>query len=126
VAQPVRIDFDDNQISFAIRGREFTRGDDAVRKSAQIGATYEPTIENGRLKLVRTGDVEVSYPGREGKRLSLTELRNKTFLTNKSEGIFKSEIGGDELKLDGNLDRLNKIKLTHVAANNGWLTLTWE
>lgn len=126
VAQPVRVDFDDNRISFAIRGREFTRGDDAVRKSAQIGATYEPTIENGRLKLVRTGDVEVTYPGREGKRLSLTELRNKTFLTNKFEGIFKSEIGGDELKLDGNLNRLNKIKLAHVAAKNGWLTLTWE
>lgn len=124
--QPMKITFDDGKVTIAIRGRRFTRGDQVVRKNMQVAATYRVTSENGKARLIRDGDIDVTYPGKEGQRLSLTELRNKTFMTKKFEGLFKSQIDGEGLKLPERLRELEDLKLDYVSSADGWLTLGWN
>ena len=124
--QPMKITFDDGRVTIAIRGRRFTRGDQVVRKNMQVAATYKLTSENGKARLVRDGDINVTYPGKEGQRLSLLELRNKTFMTKKFEGLFKSQIDGEGLKLPERLRELEDLKLDYVSSADGWLTLGWN
>src|SRR5690606_25459390 len=66
---PVHVEFDNNQMLIAIRGRRFTRGDQEVRQTIQIAARYQLGIANGRARLTRVGDVEVTFPERDGERL---------------------------------------------------------
>lgn len=124
--QPLSIEFKDDQVRIAIRGRRFTRAGQAVRQTMEIAATYSVETEDGRAKLVRQGDIEVTYPGKEGERLSLTELRNKTFMTNKFEGLFKSEFKGEGVKLPDRLKQLEDLQLDFISASDGWLSLGWN
>jgi hypothetical protein len=124
--RPLRIELRDDQIVIAIRGRRFLRGDQELRQTTQIAATYQLGIENGRAHLTRVGDIDVSYPDNDGDRLSLTELRNKTFLTNKFESVFKPELSGDGIQLTDRWEKLRDLKLAHISAENGWLTLGWN
>ena len=128
--QPIRVTFDENRIKIVIRGRRFVRGNQVVRQATDIGATYDLSIADGRAKLQRVGDIEVTYPGKDPeRRLSLTEIRNKTFLTNKFEGLFKSQIEGGNTKLPENLrnlEWLTELHLTSISADDGWLSLGWK
>ncbi|MCA9168342.1 MAG: hypothetical protein KDB23_11760, partial [Planctomycetales bacterium] len=124
--QPVAVSFNDNQVRIAIRGRKFVRGNQVVRQTTQIAANYQLQIADGRVQLVRQGDIDVSYPDKDGDRLSLTELRNKTFLTNKFEGLFKKELTGEGLKLPDQWANLKDLALGYAAADNGWLSLGWQ
>lgn len=125
--QPLSVSFHDQQVTIAIRGRRFTRGEQEVRKTTQIAATYDiVSTDNGRSKLVRRGDVEVTYPDNESDRLSLTELRNKTFLVTKFDGLFKPELASEEISLPEQWSKLSDLVLQHISANNGWLTFGWN
>jgi hypothetical protein len=124
--QPVTVKFDQDQVVISIRGRRFRRGDQEVQQITQISATYQLGIHEGRARLTRVGDVEVIYPDKEGDRLSLVELRNKTFLTNKFEGLFKPELGGEGIQLSDRWEKLRDMSLVYVSAQNGWLTLGWN
>jgi hypothetical protein len=123
---PLRIELRDDQMVIAIRARRFLRGDQELRQTTQIAATYQLGIENGRAHFTRVGDIEVTYPDKEGDRLSLTELRNKTFLTNKFESVFKPELSGEGIQLSDRWEKLRDLKLAHISAENGWLTLGWN
>ena len=124
--QPLALKFDGNQVTIALRGRQFTRGDQEVRQVMQIAATYNIETADGRIRLTRQGDIDVSYPGRENERLSLQELGNKTFMTGKFEGLFKPEISGEGIKLPDRWQRLGDLALDFVAAHDGWLSLGWN
>jgi len=124
--QPLVVTFADQQIRIAIRGRRFVRGDQVNRQTTQIAATYLIKIEEGRARLIRQGEIDVTYPEKEGERLSLTELRNKTFIINKFEGLFKPELGGDEVKVPERWQKLKDLVLVHASADQGWLSLGWQ
>lgn len=124
--QPVSVDFQDNQVTIAIRGRRFTRGEQVVSQTTQIAATYKIEIVQGRAQLVRQGGVEVSFPGKDGDRLSLAELRNKTFFANKFEAFFKPTMAGEGLKLTQRWAQLGQMALVHASSQNGWLSLGWN
>ncbi len=124
--QPLSVRFDENHVTIAVRGREFTRGDQALRQIIQIAATYQLEAINGRVRLSRLGDLDVTFPTKEGGRLSLQELRDKTFMTNKFEGLFRQEISGEGLALPGRWQQLGDLSLEYVAAEDGWLSLGWN
>ena len=124
--QPVRADFRENRVTLAIRGRRFTRGEQVVNQRMEASATYTIEVADGHVKLVRQGDIDVVYPDKEGDRLSLTELRNKTFMQNKFEGLFKPQFEGEGLPLPERLQQLKALTLAEASAENGWLTLVWR
>ncbi len=125
-AQPLTLRFDDDHVTIALRGRQFTRGDQPLRQVIQIAATYQIAAVNGRVRLTRQGEINVTFPGKDTERLSLTELRNKTFMTNKFEGLFRQEISGEGLQLPERWQRLGELALEYVSAQNGWLSLGWN
>lgn len=124
--QPVSVELQDNQVTIAIRGRRFTRGEQVVSQTTQIAATYKIEIVDGRAQLVRQGGVDVSFPGKDGDRLSLAELRNKTFFANKFEAFFKPTIAGEGLKLTERWAKLGQMALVHASSQAGWLSLGWN
>lgn len=124
--QPLTLRFHGNQVTIALRGRQFTRGDQELRQVMQVSATYKIETVGGRARLTRQGDLDVSYPGRENDRLSLQELRNKTFMAGKFEGLFKQEFSGEGLKLPERWQKLGDVTLDYIAAQDGWLTLGWN
>ena len=76
--QPLRVLFDDNQVTIACQLRQLARGQQAVDRLTRIAATYAVAIQNDRILLTRVGDVSVTYPDiPEEQRLSVTELRDK-------------------------------------------------
>ena len=118
---------DGDQVVIAIRGRRFTRGEQEVTSIMQIAATYSIEASEGRVKMVRQGDIDVSYPNkREGERLSIAELTNKTFMTGKFEGLFKQEILGEGLDLPERWTNLEDLKLEFTSTDKGWLSLGWN
>jgi hypothetical protein len=125
--QPLRVEFEDDEVKIAIRGRKFVRGDQVVRQTTQIAASYRIQIQAGRARLVRQGEIEVTYPDKgEGERLSLTELRNKTFLINKFEGLFKPQLDGEGINLSDRWAKLKDLSLEFARAEAGWLSLGWS
>jgi hypothetical protein len=127
IAQPIRVEFQDDLVTIAIRGRRFVRGEQTVRQITQIAARYAVEIHNGRIRLVRQGEIDVTYPEKAAdERLSLTELRNKTFLINKFDGLFKPELDAEGAKLPENWSRLKEMQLVYANSSQGWLSLGWE
>lgn len=125
--QPLTVRFQDNQVVIAIRGRRFTGGGQEVTSVMQIAATYSIQASDGRVKLVRQGELDVTYPDkREGDRLSIAELTNKTFMTGKFEGLFKEEILGEGLDLPQRWKNLEDLRLEFTATDKGWLSLGWN
>lgn len=127
VQQPLLVEFHDGKLTIAIQARRFTRGEQVVRQVTKIAATYKVAIRNGRIHLQREGDIDVTYPDRpEGQRLSFTELRNKTFMTNKFDSVFKPEITAERTELPQNWAQLQEMQLVYASSNQGWLSLGWE
>ncbi len=124
--RPLRIEFNKDQVVVALRARRFLRGDQELRQTTQIAATYQLGIQNGRARLTRVGDIEVTYPDKDSERLSLTELRNKTFITNKFEGLFKKELGGEGIQLSDRWEKLRDLSLSYISTREGWLTMGWN
>jgi len=124
--QPVSVQFRDDTISIAIRGRRFKRGDQVVSRPTQIGATYKMETVDGRIRLVRQGAVDVTYPDKNGETLNLTEMRNKTFISRKFEAFFKPTIDREGVKVNDRWKGLADMVLQFSSANQGWLSLGWN
>ena len=125
--QPVTATFDDQTVRIAVRGRKFTRGEDQeLKKVMEISARYQLEKAAGGARLVRQGDIEVDFPGREGKRLSVREVTFKTFMKKKFGAMFKSEFAGEGLQLPGRWADIGKLQLVELASQQGWLSLGWK
>ncbi len=123
--QPLSVRFNGNQVVIAIRGRRFTRGDQVVSSVMQIAASYTIEASEGRVMMVRQGDIDVTYPG-VTRQLSLAELANKTFMTRKFEGLFKQEILGEGLDLPERWRNLEDLQLEFTSTDRGWLSMGWN
>lgn len=121
---PVRATFSGGLVRIAIRGRRFSRGDQAINELAEISATYkvEPTATGS--KLVRQGDVEVQFVGRD--KLGAQQIAFRTFLRRKFDAMFKPEFVSDGLQLKGRLEKAGKLQLSEVQSEAGWISLGWK
>jgi hypothetical protein len=119
--------FDDQTVKIAVRGRKFTRGEDQeLKKVMEISAKYQLEKAAGGARLVRQGEIDVVFPGREGKRLSVREVAFKTFMKKKFDAMFKAEFTGEGLQLPGRWEKIGKLRLAELVSNQGWLSLGWK
>ncbi|MFT5524402.1 MAG: hypothetical protein ACI9G1_001062 [Pirellulaceae bacterium] len=121
---PFLATFSDQKLTIALRGRQFSRGDQEIPDSMSISATYDVAIANGGVKLTRNGDVRVDYL--KSKSLSVTQVAFKTFLKVKFEAMFKEEFVSNGLVLPGKLESLGTIPLSQIDSQKGWLSLGWK
>ncbi|QDU77161.1 hypothetical protein Pan97_42230 [Bremerella volcania] len=121
---PIQIVFDNDTVKIGIRGRQFTRGDNEVNRTISISADYK--IEKGEsgTLLTRTGDVVVDFPTQE--RLGPLDLTAKTFLRKKFEAVFKQEIVGEGIKLEGQWEKAGTLRISSLAVTPGWFVGSWR
>ena len=124
--QPLSVQFNDRTVKIGVRGQKFVRGDRVVDRTMEIGATYEMAATPTGVRLTRQGDVEVTFPGREGDQQSILDVGTKTFFQSKFESLFKEEIVGEGIELPGRFANVGKLRLTEVGSSDGWLTLAWD
>ncbi|GAA4435400.1 hypothetical protein [Bremerella cremea] len=121
---PIQVVFDNDTVKIGIRGRQFTRGDNEVNRTIAISADYKiEKGENGTL-LTRTGDVVVDFPTQE--RLGPLDLTAKTFLRKKFEAVFKPEIVGEGIKLEGEWADAGTLRISSLSVTPGWFVGTWR
>jgi hypothetical protein len=123
---PVVLIFQNDEIQIVVRGRRFTRGDQSLNRLIEISARYQMVPTDGRMKLVRQGDVDIVYPERAGQRLSLTEITHRDFMRNKFGSVFKETIVSKGIKPPEQLRNVGTPQLRYAKAENGWLSLGWE
>lgn len=125
--QPVTVEFDDETLTIAVRGRKFTSGDRVLNKVMEMSATYSmQTTENG-VNLTRQGDVSVRFPTqRSGKRLTAMDRVFSTLMEKKFSEVFKPTIQGEGFELPGRFEQLGRLRLKDLSTKDGWLSLGWQ
>jgi hypothetical protein len=121
---PVRAVFGAETVSLALRGRRFTRGDQAINEPIDISAVYKVEKTDKGTKLTRQGEVVVKFLNRE--RLGAPQIAFKTFLTRKFEALFKPEIVSDGIVLRGQLAKAGKLRIQEMTMGKGWAVLGWN
>lgn len=121
---PVRAMFSGGGLSMAIRGRRFTRGDQAVSEPIEISAKYTIEKTDTGSKLTRQGEVDVKFLERE--RLTAQQSVFKTFMTRKFSALFKSEIVSEGIVLKGRLEKAGKLQVQEITTDQGWLAIGWQ
>jgi len=120
---PIEARFDAQTVKILIRGKRFGRGDQEVRKLLEISASY--TIEKlpDRARLVRQGEVQVEFVGRQS--LSTSDIAMKSFMKKKFDGLFKPEIVSEGLVLPERWKGMGKLQLQQLGCDDAWLALGW-
>ena len=125
--QPVTVEFDNESLTIAIRGRKFTSGDNTLRKVMEMSATYTMKATPDGVRLNRVGDIDVRFPNnREGARLRALDRVFMTLMQNKFRGVFKPEIQGEGFQLPGRFSEVGTIRLNDLKSDGGWLSLGWK
>ncbi len=122
--QPVSAKFREGRVRIGVRGRRFTRGEQEVRNTIEISASYQLETMATGTRLTREGDVVVEYVPQ--RRLSISEVAMKTFLARKFDALFKQEIVTEGLSLPGRWQRAGTLFLDQIASQNQWLSLGWK
>jgi hypothetical protein len=122
--QPVRVEIGDQRLKVTIRGRRFTRGEQVVSAEMDIWAVYllERTAEGATL--TREGEVQAEYT--KGGFENAAQIAIKTLMRRKFDALFKTEIAGEGINLGGRWDEAGTLKLAHLDASSGWLSLGWN
>lgn len=128
---PISAAFDGNQVRLAVRANRFTRGrnedgtvDQETKGLVEISATYAIERTDAGATLTRQGDVEVDFVGEQ--QLGVAQVGTKTFLRRKFGSLFKPEIVGEGLKLQGRWERAGTLRLADVQADQGWIAVSWR
>ncbi|HMP79019.1 MAG TPA: hypothetical protein PKD54_06170, partial [Pirellulaceae bacterium] len=135
----VQIELEENRIRIAITGRQFSQGNNTIRGSLIIRASFKLVRDENRLLLVRDGDVQIEYENPDDVNARLSAFR--TFLETK----LNLPVGPGELPADAVLelppdlipiDRLGtaeagaelagKLKLIQLRVEEGWLAAGWK
>lgn len=125
--QPFTIEFDDQKMKIAVRGRKFTSGDRALNKVMEMSATYGMQATPEGVLLTREGEIDVRFPGlAEDARLKTLDRVFKTLMQKKFSELFKPTIQGEGFSLPGRFKDLGTIRLNDLSADDGWLSLGWK
>lgn len=121
---PVRAVFSGGNVTISIRGRRFTRGDQAISEPIEILASYVIEKTPSGTKLTRQGEVDVKFLERE--RLGAQQIAFKTFMTRKFEALFKPEFVSEGVVLKGRLARAGRLQVQEINSDQGWLAIGWQ
>lgn len=120
---PIQVRLGKQTVKIMIRGERFTRSEQEIRRPIEISADYSVEKLADGAKLVRQGDVQIVFAGRQS--LSASDIAMKSFMKKTFEGLFKQEIVSEGLTLPKRWQDLGKLKLEQLACDKGWLTLGW-
>lgn len=125
--RPIVFEARDQTIRVGVRGTRFAQGPRELKRAMEITAVYEPLKSDaGVVRLSRTGDVDVSFPG--SKRLTVAQAGLKRTIQKKFSGLFPEVLLDRPLELPDDMPveavRGRIFYPRMVDASDGWLTIT--
>jgi hypothetical protein len=124
--RPVIFEARDNQLTIGIRGTRFAKGSRELSRAMEITAKYVPALDSsGHALLLRTGDIDVSFPGRG--RLTISQTAIRTTIEKSFADVFPAVIGDQPIRVPPTvqMDALRGQTLypSQIAMQNGWFSI---
>ena len=127
--KPVELDADDARVKMTVRGTKFTSGDREF-PAMDIWAAYRIEPADGKIRLVRDGDVQIYPPGfvpGGGEKLSVAETSLRRILQKRFGKVFKEVVDVEPLKMPGQLAGAGPLPMEQlVAQKDGWVAAGWR
>jgi len=127
--RPVELDADDARVKMTVRGTKFTSGDREF-PAMDIWAAYRIEPADGKIRLVRDGDVQIYPPGfvpGGGEKLSVAETSLRRILQKRFGKVFKEVVDVEPLKMPGQLQGAGPLPMEQlVARKDGWVAVGWR
>jgi len=124
--RPLHVELAKDHITVTLRGTRFTARDRVMQEPMHISAKYRVNRRDGRISLVRDGDVEVTFP-EQGEKLSVRFVTMRRFWQTKFSALFGEKFEELDLQLRGAWEDAGPLKLTALGTRpNGWIGLAWE
>ncbi|MEQ8787058.1 MAG: hypothetical protein RIC55_12190 [Pirellulaceae bacterium] len=122
--QPIRVRFDDSEARIAVVGSQFTRGAQEIDEPIEIAAVYRIEKTPQGAKFTRQGDVEINFLALES--LSVGQVAFKKFMQTRFDAIFKEEVVGKGIELEGRFKKIGRLHLQQIACDGGWAVFGWQ
>lgn len=127
--KPVELDADESRVKMTVRGTKFTSGDREF-PAMDIWAAYRIEPADGKIRLVRDGDVQIYPPGfvpGGGEKLTVAETSLRRILQKRFGKVFKEVVDVEPLKLTGQLEAAGPLPMEQlVARKDGWVAVGWR
>ena len=127
--KPVELDADDARVKMTVRGTKFTSGDREF-PAMDIWAAYRIEPADGKIRLVRDGDVQIYPPGfvpGGAEKLTVAETSLRRILQKRFGKVFKEVVDVEPLKMPGQLAGAGPLPMEQlVARKDGWVAAGWR
>ena len=127
--KPVELDADDSRVKMTVRGTRFTSGDREF-PAMDIWAAYRIEPVDGKIRLVRDGDVQIYPPGfvpGGGEKLTVAQTSLRRILQKRFGKVFKEVVDVEPLKMPGQLAGAGPLPIEQlVAQKDGWVAAGWR
>jgi len=127
--KPVELDADDSRVKMTVRGTRFTSGDREF-PAMDIWAAYRIEPTEGKIRLVRDGDVQIYPPGfvpGGGEKLTVAQTSLRRILQKRFGKVFKEVVDVEPLKMPGQLAGAGPLPMEQlVAQKDGWVAAGWR
>ena len=126
-ARPVIFEARDQRVRIGIRGNRFAQGRRELKRPMEITAVYAPaTTQDGRMILVREGEVDVNFPGQR-RRLTISEAGLKGTIQKKFGDVFPAMLLDQPLQVPETVSvdalRGRAYRPCLITADDGWFSL---
>ncbi len=127
--KPVELTVGDGTLKLTVHGSNYTSGDREF-DAMDVWATYRVASKDGKIVLVRDGDVQIYPPdfvpgGRQKLSVQQTSLRG--ILQKRFNKVFDEVVEIEPLELPGELKQAGPLPLEQlVARKDGWVTAGWR
>ena len=127
--KPVEVKVSDNTVRLTVHGSKYTSGEREF-PAMDVWAAYKVGRLDGRICLVRDGDVQIYPPDfvpGGGEKLSVQETSLRRILQKRFNKVFDEVVEIEPLKLPGELESAGPLPLEQlVARKDGWLAAGWR
>lgn len=127
--RPVELDVDDRRVKFTVRGSRYTSGEREF-PAMDVWAAYRVEPAEGKIRLVRDGDVQIYPPGfvpGGAEKLSVGETSLRRILQKRFGKVFKEVVDVEPLDLPGELQVAGPLPMEQMdARKDGWLAVGWR
>ncbi|HVX61767.1 MAG TPA: hypothetical protein VHC19_14225 [Pirellulales bacterium] len=126
---PVTLRLDRQMATITVRGREFASDVRQFDVAMDVTARYRLENQDGKIKAVRQGDLEIFPPGfvpNSGRRLPTRLIGIRNLLKHRFDRIFPEEFVSRPLILPGQWQRVGRLDLVQLQSDRGWLNLGWR
>ncbi len=127
--KPVELKVSDNTVRLTVHGSKYTSGDREF-PAMDVWAAYKVGRLDGRICLVRDGDVQIYPPGfvpGGRQKLSVQETSLRRILQKRFNKVFDEVLEIEPLQLPGQLASAGPLPLEQLEARkDGWLAAGWR